>query len=216
MRGSGDFRLPASLLALIFMIGAGLAVAGLSIEQTQAGYEWFARHPLTTNLWSSIIGFCTVTFVVGVGFNAVGGRSDRARRENQIRAVVARELTTYLDPGVGARNIMSTHVEGAAHRIRHSGRPIRLSAGQDLEEAEHLLAIHIRPYVDRHLDPRARFTRFSVLGEELIDASRFLMDMERQITAAARAHSSGQTGMNGPISNFYLDVAKLMGKFRTR
>src|SRR4051794_31844878 len=80
--------LPKALLAAIAVLGLAALCAGLYVEQQDPA--WLSAHPFTTNLISSVVGFCTVTFVVGVGFAALAERAANQRLENRLTMDAAR------------------------------------------------------------------------------------------------------------------------------
>ncbi|MFC7274900.1 hypothetical protein ACFQS1_12965 [Paractinoplanes rhizophilus] len=88
----GDIPLlPKTTLAAIAVLGIAALSVGLYAENRDAA--WLSAHPFTTNLVSSVVGFCAVTFVVGVGFALLTQRATKARS----RAVQKLEARTLVE-----------------------------------------------------------------------------------------------------------------------
>ncbi|MFI6079236.1 hypothetical protein ACIA5C_47820 [Actinoplanes sp. NPDC051343] len=71
--------LPSPLLVAVGGLGVITLIVGEYLEWRRTA--WLQLHPITANLISSIIGFCTVTIVVGVGFALYSDRFTRRSSE---------------------------------------------------------------------------------------------------------------------------------------
>jgi hypothetical protein len=65
--------LPRPLLYAIAILGASFLAAGLCLEWISP--EFLNRHPFSTNLIASIVGFSAVTLVAGVGFTVIANEA---------------------------------------------------------------------------------------------------------------------------------------------
>jgi hypothetical protein len=82
MPDRGDRLLPKSLLVLVGLVWVATLGVGEFLDFTNS--KWLQNHPITSNLISSVIGFCSVTIIVGLGFTVVTRRSARRVYETQI------------------------------------------------------------------------------------------------------------------------------------
>lgn len=79
--------LPRSLLVGVGALGVVALAVGQYLEWAQTA--WLQLHPITANLISSIVGFSTVTLVVGVGFTVITNRAVRRPYEAAVAAAFA-------------------------------------------------------------------------------------------------------------------------------
>jgi hypothetical protein len=187
---SGIPLLPKSLLATIAVIGFGVAAIGLYFDFTNA--KWFTSHPFTTNLMSGVVGFCTVTFVVGVGFAMLTERALVQQRRQAVVDVatsllqacnqVTQQMTRDFARGMGVDRDPSprpTYEAAAACRATAGSLPMLRNK---VEEYVHpVAAFHLNqvlPYADKYLSDAS-----NVIMQRTIAAMTDLIDELQRIDA---------------------------------
>jgi hypothetical protein len=97
-----DQKAPPALLRILF--ATAVLTFGLSVYLEQRQLDWVQRHPISTNLLTSVVGFATGGLVVAIFFNWIRER-DRARLMHE---PVAQEWRTVTRPAREAYGLLDT------------------------------------------------------------------------------------------------------------
>jgi hypothetical protein len=97
-----DQKAPPALLRILFAIA--VVAFGLSMYLEQRQLDWLQRHPISSNLLTSIVGFATGGLVVAIFFNWIRER-DRARLMHE---PAAQEWRTIIRPALEAYGLLDT------------------------------------------------------------------------------------------------------------
>ena len=104
-----DQKAPPALLRVLFAIA--VLAFGLSMYLEQRQLAWLQRHPISTSLLTSVVGFATGGLVVAIFFNWIRER-DRARLMHEPVAQEWRTLTRPAREAYGLLDAQETQALG--------------------------------------------------------------------------------------------------------
>lgn len=202
MRGAGNVRLPGSLLAAVALMGLLTLAIGVYLEQSKPA--WLQAHPISANLISSVIGFSAVTFVVGVGFNAVSNRSDRAEMEWRLLLEIGKHLRS-----IGQRidvPLTPAHTVAALMTLAEDDSRLDslLEDGTSLiRRLDALNRMFTRPYVERYL-----ITGMTIRRD-------WALDLDELLDRLAELQPTWRGGARATLSRTYSALAQVVDTFET-
>ena len=106
-----DQKAPPALLRILFAIA--VLAFGLSMYLEQRQLDWLQRHPISTSLLTSVVGFATGGLVVAIFFNWIRER-DRARIMHE---PVAQEWRTVTRAAREAYGLLDAHETQALGKL---------------------------------------------------------------------------------------------------